>query len=55
MITLSEVVLGGWRSYETSECQRSILENALGSGRREPSLNTTVGGGSQAPDNAAES
>ena len=41
VITLSEVVHGGCSSYETSECQRSSLENALGSGRREPSLNTT--------------
>ena len=38
VITLSEVVLGGCSSYETSECQRSILENALGSGRRVPSV-----------------
>ena len=42
MITLSDVVLGGCSSYDTSECHRSIFANALGSGRREPSLYTTV-------------
>lgn len=48
-MTLSEVVLGGCSSYETSECQSSILENALGSGRREPSLYTTVNADRQLP------
>lgn len=37
-MTFSDVVLGGWSSYETSECQSSSFENAVGSGRREASL-----------------
>ena len=38
----SEVVLGGWSSYETSECQRSML--GKGSERGEEVLYTTVWG-----------
>lgn len=42
-MTFSEVVDGGWSSYETSECQSSSLEKAVGSGRRALSLYTTIG------------
>jgi hypothetical protein len=40
--SFSEVVLGGWSSYETSECQRSTLGN--GSVRGEEVLYTTIWG-----------
>jgi len=40
VISFSEVVHGGWISYETSECQRSML--GKGSERGEEVLYTTV-------------
>lgn len=39
--SLSEVVLGGCSSYDTSECHSSSLEKVLGSGRRDESVYTT--------------
>lgn len=41
VITLSDVVLGGCNSYETSVCHSSSLEKDAGSGRRDLSLYTT--------------
>jgi hypothetical protein len=38
VINLSDVVLGGCSSYDTSECQSSSLEKAAGSGRLDESL-----------------
>lgn len=44
VMTLRDVVLGGWISYVTSLCQSSNFENAVESGRRAASLYTTVVG-----------
>lgn len=38
VITLSNVVLGGWSSYIMSECQSLSMEKAAVSGRRNESL-----------------